>query len=190
MPFYQRNHADHLIEVFSNRGSPLRLVKITDEFEKVLRKYDRNIPREIGKTVSRTLQNHCKECAGWQGYDLFYMPEGKGEGLWAVRQEEVYAYLEERDSGLRGGRVWIDPVYREALTIAKDIVKKALREKGFKLANVDTDSIERLTKGVIANNPDILKEAKRRVDQRSELGIGHLDLSCNDGVMSRMSPSG
>jgi len=178
MPFYQRNHADHLIEVFNNRGSRLRLVRITDEFEKVLRKYDRNIPREIGKTVSRTLQDHCKECSGWRGkYDLFYMPEGKGEGLWAVRQEEVDAYLEERDSGVRGGPVPIDPVYRETLTMAKDIVKNAVREKGFKLANVDTDHIERLTKEVIANNPDITKEAKRRVDQRSELGVGHLDLS-------------
>ena len=86
-----------------------------------------------------------------------------------MRQEEVDAYLEERDSGVRGGCVPIDPIYREALTMAKDIVKNAVREKGFKLASVDTDDIEHLAKEVIADNPDITKEAERRVDQRSKM---------------------
>ena len=171
MPFYKMNHADRLIEVFDNLWGPgHHLNSITDEFKKVLRKDNCNIPLEIGKTVSRTLQNYCKDCKGWNGkYDLFYMPEGKGKGHWAVRQENVDAYIKERDTGGRGGRVSTDPVRKEALAMATDFVKNALRKKGHKLANVDTGEIKRLTLEAIANNPGITKEAERRVDERSKM---------------------
>ena len=52
-------------------------------------------------------------------------------------------------------------------------METALREKGFDLADVETDEIERRAVEGVANNPDITKEAERRVDRRSGL-VGQL----------------
>ncbi len=91
-------------------------------------------------------------------------------------QAEIDAYIEEYDFGVRRGRGPSDPVEREALNMAKEIVRNALREKGYKLADVPKDDITRLAEEAVAANPDITKEAKRRVDQRGKLGVGELDL--------------
>ena len=92
-------------------------------------------------------------------------------------QAEIDEYLENYDFGVRRGRGPSDPVEREALNMAKEIVRNALREKGFKLGDVAVEDINRLAEEAIASNPDITKEAKRRVDQRSKLGLGELDFS-------------
>lgn len=60
-------------------------------------------------------------------------------------------------------------VKREAFAIAKKIVENAIREQGLELADFDTDKIERLAIKVIADKPDITKEAERRVDQLSKM---------------------
>ncbi len=91
-------------------------------------------------------------------------------------QAEVDEYIDGYDFGLRRGRGPSDPVEREALNMAKEIVKNALREKGYKLNDVNTDDINRLAEEAVAANPEITKEAKRRVDQRGKLGVGELDL--------------
>lgn len=95
----------------------------------------------------------------------------------AKMQGELDEYLESYDFGVRKGRGPADPVEREALNIAKDIVKNALREKGHKLADVATEDINRLAEKLVAEQPEITKEAKRRVDQRSKLGVVELDVS-------------
>ncbi len=92
-------------------------------------------------------------------------------------QAEIDEYLEGYEFGVRRGRGPSDPVEREALNIAKEIVKKAIREKGFKLGDIETEDINRLAEQVIADSPDVTKEAKRRVEQRSKLTAGELDLS-------------
>ncbi len=92
-------------------------------------------------------------------------------------QAEIDEYLEGYEFGVRRGRGPADPVEREALNIAKEIVKKAIREKGMKLADIDTEDINRLAEQVIADNADVTKEAKRRVDQRGKMTAGPLDLS-------------
>ena len=68
-------------------------------------------------------------------------------------------------------------IKREAFTIAMEEVKRVAREKGFELADFDNEDIERLAAKAIEENPDITKEAERRVDLRSKLGVGELDLS-------------
>lgn len=92
-------------------------------------------------------------------------------------QAEIDEYLENYEFGVRRGRGPSDPVEREALNIAKDIVKTAIRENGYKLADIDVSRINELAEEAVETNPDIMKEAKRRVKQRTELGIGELDLS-------------
>ena len=143
MLYRRMGHVDHLIEVFSIIGSPRHLSKITDEFEKVLKIHGCNIPRKIRETVSRTLQDNCRDCQGWRRkHDLFYMPEGKGKGIWAVRPEEVDAYLAHRDYSRGGGQ-----------------------------ADVEPQDINRLAEEAIATNPDIIEEAKRRAAWRSNFGV-------------------
>ncbi len=95
----------------------------------------------------------------------------------AKMQAEIDEYLESYEFGVRRGRGPSDPVEREALNMAKDIVRNALREKGYKLGDVASEDINRLAEDAVASNPDITKEAKRRVDQRTKLGVGELDLS-------------
>lgn len=92
-------------------------------------------------------------------------------------QAEIDEYLENYEFGVRRGRGPSDPVEREALNMAKDIVKVALRENNHKLSDVAAEDINRLAEEAVAANPDITKEAKRRVDQRTKLGVGELDLS-------------
>ncbi len=95
----------------------------------------------------------------------------------AKMQAEIDEYLENYDFGVRRGRGPSDPIEREALNMAKEIVRNALREKGYKLGDVAAEDINRLAEEAITSNPDITKEAKRRVDHRSKLGVGELDLS-------------
>ncbi len=94
----------------------------------------------------------------------------------AKMQAEIDEYLEGYEFGVRRGRGPADPVEREALNIAKDIVRKAIREKGYKLGDIESDEINRLAESVIADNPDVAKEAKRRVEQRNKMTTGDLDL--------------
>lgn len=92
-------------------------------------------------------------------------------------QAEIDEYLETYEFGVRRGRGPADPVEREALNIAKDIVRKAIREKGMKLGDIDVENINKLAEQVVSENPDVTKEAKRRVDQRNKMTAGELDLS-------------
>lgn len=84
-------------------------------------------------------------------------------------QAEIDEYLESYDFGVRRGRGPSDPVEREALNMAKDLIRGALRKKGFKIADISTDEINRLADEALVKNPEIAKEAKRRVDNRRNL---------------------
>lgn len=95
----------------------------------------------------------------------------------AKMQAGIDEYLEDYAFGVRRGRGPSDPIERETLTIAKDVVKTALREKGFKLGDISPEDINRLADELIAANSDIAKEAKRRVDQRGKMTTGDMDLS-------------
>lgn len=92
-------------------------------------------------------------------------------------QADIDEYLESYDFGIRRGRGPADPIEREALNIAKDAVKKAIREQGYKVADVETSRINDLAEQTIEANPDIMKEAKRRVEARSEVSITAIDAS-------------
>ena len=95
----------------------------------------------------------------------------------AKMQAEIDSYLEEYEFGVRRGRGPTDPVEREALNIAKDLVRNALREKGHKLADVEADDINRLAEEAIAANESITKEAERRVKARMNITTGELNLT-------------
>lgn len=94
----------------------------------------------------------------------------------AGMQADIDEYVEEYEFGARRGRGPTDPVEREALIIAKEEVKKALRRGGYKLADIDASDITRLAEQVVEENPDVRKEAERRVKEKSKIGEVKLDL--------------
>lgn len=92
-------------------------------------------------------------------------------------QADIDEYLETYEFGVRRGRGPVDPVEREAFSMAKEIVRNALRQKGFKLADIDVEQINSLAEQAVEANPDITKEAKRRVEQRGKIAAESIDLS-------------
>lgn len=94
----------------------------------------------------------------------------KGEFDHAAMQAEIDQYIEEYEFGQRRGRGPTDPVEREALNIAKEIVKNALRHQGIKLADVDTADLNDLAAQTVEANEAITKEAASRVKKRNEIG--------------------
>jgi hypothetical protein len=84
-----------------------------------------------------------------------------------VFQGTVDDYADGYEFGVRtgGGRTG-DPVMAEALTIARDLVRKAIVKQGkYKLADVKAAQITSLAKGLIEKNPTILETAKARVEE-------------------------
>lgn len=78
----------------------------------------------------------------------------------------------------RGGtRLPTDPVEREALNIARDKVRAAIKAKGMTLSEVPAAQINSLAEQLIERNPAITEEAKRRVEAQRAIGLAELDLS-------------
>lgn len=82
-------------------------------------------------------------------------------------QGQVDDYADEYEFGVRtgGGGRTSDPVMAEAMTIAKDLVRKAIVKAGHKLADVKASNITELAKGVIDKNPKIMETARARVEE-------------------------
>ncbi len=158
-----------------NKETPTGLFKIQDKMFNIPKPYAEGhvcTNSEAG-VLNQILAENTRN--NWSGRVKKEVEEGTFDQ--AKMQAEIDEYLENYDFGLRRGRGPSDPVEREALNMSKEIVRNALREKGYKLADVAAEDINRLAEEAIAANPDITKEAKRRVDQRTKLGVGELDLS-------------
>lgn len=88
-------------------------------------------------------------------------------------QLELDDYMGEYEFGLRrggGGRSG-DPVLREALLIAKDKVRSALKAKGHNLKDVSASDITTLAKQVLDGGkyPQIMEAAKARVAAQADI---------------------
>jgi len=92
-------------------------------------------------------------------------------------QTELDKYLEGYEFGLRRGGGPTDPVGKEAMSLAKDLIKDALRKKGFKLSDVSTKRINELATEALEKNPNIRKEAEARVKRREKLGDDELEIT-------------
>lgn len=67
-------------------GGRASLNKIYNEVEKIRMEAGRSVPRTLQATIRRTLEDHSSDSQNYRGtFDLFFMPEGKGEGIWALR---------------------------------------------------------------------------------------------------------
>lgn len=95
-----------------------------------------------------------------------------------VFQGQLDDYLANYEFGVRtgGGRTG-DPVMQEAMIIARDAVRKAIRGKGQNLTDYAAKEITDLAKQVIESGkyPEILEKARERVESTKELAGISLD---------------
>lgn len=81
-------------------------------------------------------------------------------------QTELDKYAAEYQFGVRtGGGATRDPVQSEALRIAKDQIRTALKKKGVKLASVEASAITAAAQKLIDRDTRILELAKQRVEE-------------------------
>lgn len=73
-------------------------------------------------------------------------------------------------------RVPKDPVEAEARKIALEKVKAAIKAKGFALASIDRERLEKLTDDALAKYPEIREMAKRRVEEMSSIAEAVLEI--------------
>jgi hypothetical protein len=72
-----------LESIDAGRGVPLQ--KIYDAVGKIRRTAGRSVPESLEATVRRTLEDNCADSDNFRGMDVFYMPNGKGAGVWGLR---------------------------------------------------------------------------------------------------------
>lgn len=71
----------------TGHGAPLQ--KIYDTVRKIRRAAGRSVPESLEATVRRTLEDNCAESDKFRGIDVFYMPKGKGAGVWGLRTKRA-----------------------------------------------------------------------------------------------------
>lgn len=94
----------------------------------------------------------------------------------AACQELVDTYIASYAFGVRraGGRS-VDPVEKEAYTLAEEQVKAAIRQMGHKLVTYK-DMLPDLVQQALDENPGFLKEAKAIVERRKKAAQGTISL--------------
>ncbi len=84
-------------------------------------------------------------------------------------QAKAMAVVEKKLAALMAGEVRVqntregDPVKAEAVRIATDMIKTALRKKGRKISDVDPKAIRASALKLVAERPAIMETAARRV---------------------------
>ena len=94
-------------------------------------------------------------------------------------QHSINEYVAKYEFGVRsggGGGRTVDPVEREALRLATEAVRTALRKKGINLKDVAQADISARAKQAVQNMPQFRAEAKKNVDRQNKLAADELDL--------------
>lgn len=95
----------------------------------------------------------------------------------ADMQSELDKYLAGYEFGVRRGGGPTDPIGKEATNLAKELIKNALRKKGFKLSDLASKRLNELAAEALDKNPNIRKEAEARVKRREKLGDDEMEIT-------------
>jgi hypothetical protein len=64
------------------------LKKIYDQVQKIRSQGGRSVPASLDATVRERLESHSSDSENYKGdLDLFFMPRGKGHGIWSLREQ-------------------------------------------------------------------------------------------------------
>jgi hypothetical protein len=68
-------------------GEGAALADIYREVRRVRAKAGRSVPENLEATVRRTLEDNSSDSDNYRGINIFYMPKGKGAGVWGLRSK-------------------------------------------------------------------------------------------------------
>lgn len=86
----------------------------------------------------------------------------------AKAQAGIDAYIKGYEFGQRRSAT-ADPVEKEALDIARELVRNALRKKNVKLSSVTAAQLTEQARKAVADNPQITVHARKRIKERDKL---------------------
>lgn len=81
----QRRWCDDVKEALINLGGRASLARIYEEVERIRRENGRSVPKHLDAIVRRELEARSSDSEIFNGEDWFSMAEGKGGGVWALR---------------------------------------------------------------------------------------------------------
>jgi hypothetical protein len=70
-----------------DRGDGASLYEIYRAVKTIRLGAGRSVPETLEATVRRTLEDNSSDSDNFRGTDLFYMPKGKGAGIWGLRRK-------------------------------------------------------------------------------------------------------
>lgn len=94
----------------------------------------------------------------------------------AVKLAEYAKSYEFGVRSVRGARIPMDPVGREAYRIAGELIRNALKSKNVKLDSVSKEWMAKAIKDLVDAQPEITAEAKRRVDSAAAFALASLSV--------------
>lgn len=114
-----------------------------------------------------------KKIEALRSEDKTYTPEAEAEA--AALVAEADANYEFSVASVGSGRKVVDPVEREAISIAKAQISLAAKKQGKAIKDIDKDRLAELIEQV-SQRDDVRKAAAKRVKER-EAAAGDLDLT-------------
>jgi hypothetical protein len=110
MSKYRNTWFEDVYNVLYGRGGKAHLSKIYDDVWKRRRAAGRSLPKNWMSIVRTTLEDRCSGAYFRTGHDIFYMPEGKGAGIWGIRVWPVEIDLWAPESVGSGKTEATDPI--------------------------------------------------------------------------------
>jgi len=135
--------------------------------------YHENLRNNFASTVKKKLE----ELYGSEVDGKVVVPDDAEltEDQLAELQAEFDAYAQAYEFGARrsgGGRAPVDPIEREALNLAKQAVRQALKARGIK---ADADAVADAAKRLVETNATFRDTARRRVEEQQAIASSSLD---------------
>lgn len=84
-----------------------------------------------------------------------------------------YEFGSRRTSGAGDASLPKDPTQREAHIMAREMIRAYAKQKGVKL---DAEQVNQMVPGLLAKKPEMLEEARRRVENKNMISIEELEL--------------
>jgi hypothetical protein len=76
---------DDVLEALRQLGGKAHLSEIYNRVRTIRRNAGRTLPKHFESVVHTRLEDHCSEAYFRARRNIFFMPEGKGAGVWAIR---------------------------------------------------------------------------------------------------------